>query len=798
MFSPPERASREREKSVSVKEEELRGFIVTFNQVLSKLRQFQPAFEDEDVARPQIQLHRSPSRHASEDAGDGGASAAFELGNLRVDPLSPQRTPELSEALVAITNLAEALDVQKLDKKQNMVALIDFIKSSFRSLSNFENKRRNAAAAALGGGTRRVPGESASEHLARAKAWWILAQCVESTVVYFNTNQPLMLEMLTKSETLILMLKILEKAKFLVSGEQVDIDCPISLKRSTRELTELEGYLLNHAVPRDITAKMVSSYAQEFLVDAAVPPAVCSGRHEAASEYAVRQRSVMITHILYPKSATFLQTLATSRDYGHVASLLNLSLSATYKSRQKLCDRLSADGLLKLIAQDIFPRRSSQRKLIQDPELLTCAIDILAVFSRPPEEGEDIGSPQPPNTVKRPRKRQGPTWADDEGLSGILQGCFDILSETSPQARGGPNQAFILGITEVIVNCLRLESQRLSQCVLELVDAALEHFPSRCVHRLLPIIMAFIQSSFIAKRGNETWVGIVGGWFGSVLIHAPYSNSRNRYADRLQIHRVVPYLKFAAEVVESKCQIEGTRAFLERTLSTAEFLSEITRHQRAGANLLTSVIRKTITCLRAANVEASSPPRQLSSATAMFPSISSPSSKEFSPGRTNSSRKRSRSPSVFQQAFSNEEVEEEAAFSDQQLFSPGSITRLHPEPGRTLGSWTSSRSERDRSLSQSAPTQQRQRSNQASQSQSHPQLDSASDSTPWPQRSRSPLSGMSPADQDPISMSPIMTSVAAKGVQGLQATWNALRTLAPFGGQSKTTVQASPFATGPY
>ena len=611
--------------------------------LLRRLKQHQPTFEDEDLASPQAPtiLSRSPSRKDEEFDED-------DIGGERL-VLSPMKAPletQLDEVagsttLKKLSAMADTIDPQKFDKPKVCQTAMDFITLAYQFLAAHERRRPRSTPTSLNASINGSFAGSNPEDVTQSIliCWTALGQLIETLVVYGNERSNLLQDLMTKQSNLHLALKTLERARYLAGDADFDARM-IQPKRHTDELNELEGHLIDNNVPEPLMRKLVTSFSQYFLVDAALPPAVCSGRHEAAHNLADAHKSGLCSLFLQPKSADFINQLVRQEDYKSISHLMAIALTATYKKRTKLCEMLSSKGFFQKVVDTIFPRRSSQRALIEDEDRLTWCLDILCGFSQPSGEEEEENA-----KLSTPRKKKPPTWVSDPHLKKVIEGCFNILAETSAKPLGGGGTSgrrsvYIVKVTVFLENCIKMESVVLFEQIIKNIEAVLDHVFCRSVDRLLPLIFAVLQSPLVLSGGHDDWFGMINGWFNDLNLHAGFSGQRAKFRNREYCSKLEPFLRFASQL--STCDPrwhERAKVFLEKSMSAAQLLIETNPRRE---NMMTATARRAVECLRKLGVEGT-PSR---APTQHTPTQQTRPSQASSADRSNRKRGRSSSPDL--------------------------------------------------------------------------------------------------------------------------------------------------------
>ena len=122
---------------------------------------------------------------------------------------------------------------------------------------------------------------------------------------------------------------------------------PSAFRRRTEEISILEAYLADNNVPAVLAEELCQCYALEMLVDAGMPPAVCSSRYEGVATILWERRGRLVGTIIASKSV--LTLLLKAMSVQQLAFLMRLGLCVEPRGRARFYDRLVSEGGLGLL-----------------------------------------------------------------------------------------------------------------------------------------------------------------------------------------------------------------------------------------------------------------------------------------------------------------------------------------------------------------------------------------------------------------------------------------------------------------
>jgi hypothetical protein len=208
---------------------------------------------------------------------------------------------------------------------------------------------------------------------------------------------------------------VAQQAARLVEQSNLAAD-PQKARRWRSELDSVKTMLSVKPFTSAQVSTLLSAYCLEFLVDAAMPPAVCSSKFEALQAAAWARKADFIANVADTRqfTAIFLKMLPVQC----VLNLVVFALHGEPKIRIRFYDRLVSDGMLSVLQRSLddavaaLQTTRSSTNLV-DPAAATdsdallhaasCALDVLLLLSAP---ADTAPSPEEEETLEKPRLRR--------------------------------------------------------------------------------------------------------------------------------------------------------------------------------------------------------------------------------------------------------------------------------------------------------------------------------------------------------------------------------------------------------
>ena len=506
-----------------------------------RLVENEPKFEDEDVVSPQlVPTHFSPLRSKEEDDGvvfpnaDGGGFA----GNGAGAEMSPatKRPADLVPGPLSLTAQMNLFDPRQIIKSRKAAAeLIKLVRRLHLTRPEPNHQPQPAAISATAGPSRQLNcftpppanhgASSAPSSPAMARVGmvdddsvrasvlnhpryvYLLDQIVQSLAVYCNESIHLQQAVAERGNVQML-------CSIGLAGRMLENRGLMPQGRSLDEVARLGKWLEEHGVPPPLRDNITDTFALELLIDACLPPAVCSSRFDGLLSLLCDRKSKLIVEIC--ASRTFLPTLMKGVHMGSVANLMSMGLHALPKTRAKLYDKMVVEGALRQlkdkIAQVAAIRSALAANDIQILELAR-ALDILLLITVPNMstiEGSD--DPSSASSSHRARHVRCIAWgtnaAEVDAICRSLLRIVEYRRAILPPAVKSKIVDFFSNVMEF--------SATLFAVVVEVVDDVLDQVFCQCTSDLLPIVASIVASCH-ATAHSET----INNWFGILLTHLP-------------------------------------------------------------------------------------------------------------------------------------------------------------------------------------------------------------------------------------------------------------------------------------
>ncbi|KAG8346578.1 hypothetical protein ERJ75_001649700 [Trypanosoma vivax] len=185
-----------------------------------------------------------------------------------------------------------------------------------------------------------------SRHQPEERYVKLMDNCVKSLLVYANESSSLR-SMVTSNTTLL-------KLLCFICGEARKLDVvskDARWRQLDAELSEFTSHWQTFSVTKPLLEALQECYLVEFLLDAALPPTVCSAKYDGITRALSQKKERLMMDIF--SSKTGLATVTQELPLRMFAALIAMSSFAEPRSRVRVLNRLAGDGLMHILHENI-------------------------------------------------------------------------------------------------------------------------------------------------------------------------------------------------------------------------------------------------------------------------------------------------------------------------------------------------------------------------------------------------------------------------------------------------------------
>ncbi|RNF27144.1 uncharacterized protein Tco025E_00642 [Trypanosoma conorhini] len=301
----------------------------------------------------------------------------------------------------------------------------------------------------------RVPAYSPPKSLVQ-----LMGRCMESLLVYVNES-PSLRTMVTSNVTLLRLLCF-------VGAESRKLESSCSDKGWRDVDAELSG-LMSHWQSFSVTLPLLLAlrecYLLEFLLDAALPPTVCSAKYDGIAEVLHEKKRRLMTEMMSSRNG--FGAMTKGLPLRSLAAFVSMSVFAEPKLRARVLDRMTGEGLLRTLRSELTGALADSVSLMKTGDGTPSSPTTSRSPSRKTGEAASFSQPE----LKRAHLDKKPlTGAQDSPLR-RLSYCMDILEcLTAPNlARDSTCATPVRGVVRATAWASQLEDVRaICACLLRL------------------------------------------------------------------------------------------------------------------------------------------------------------------------------------------------------------------------------------------------------------------------------------------------------------------------------------------
>ncbi|KPI90145.1 hypothetical protein ABL78_0790 [Leptomonas seymouri] len=187
----------------------------------------------------------------------------------------------------------------------------------------------------------------------------LLDECIRSLLVYANVSVNFCHSVSTNSRVLLLLSFVCCAARRLEEEDEVPYgegrgsaaDIIVGNRNLHTELDSLGQVWQGCGIEGRVADSLQECYLIEFLLDAALPPAVCSSRYEGLLTAVFEKKRRIITDIVASRSG-FAHMMSVAPLRG-LCGLVNMSAFGDAKLRARLLDKMAYEGVVERLASEI-------------------------------------------------------------------------------------------------------------------------------------------------------------------------------------------------------------------------------------------------------------------------------------------------------------------------------------------------------------------------------------------------------------------------------------------------------------
>ncbi|RNF10565.1 hypothetical protein TraAM80_01491 [Trypanosoma rangeli] len=301
----------------------------------------------------------------------------------------------------------------------------------------------------------RVPMHSPSKRLVQ-----LMGRCAESLLVYANES-PSLRTMTTSNVTLLQLLCF-------VCSESRKLES-LSSDRGWRnidaELNELVSHWQSFSLTLPLLLALRECYLLEFLLDAALPPTVCSAKYDGIAAVLHEKKRRLMTEMM--SSRTGFGAMTKGLPLRSLAAFVSMSVFAEPKLRARVLDRMTGEGLLQTLRSELTQAVADSMRLMTSEDAAPSSPTKLHSPLR--STGEDAYFLQ--SELKRVRGEKTPLTVVQDSPLRRLGYCLEVLGcLTEPNfARESTCPTTVRGVVRATAWASQLEDvQAICTCLLHL------------------------------------------------------------------------------------------------------------------------------------------------------------------------------------------------------------------------------------------------------------------------------------------------------------------------------------------
>ncbi|GET91652.1 hypothetical protein, conserved [Leishmania tarentolae] len=186
-----------------------------------------------------------------------------------------------------------------------------------------------------------------------------LDECIRTLLVYANTSVNLCQSISTNSRTLLLLAFVTCAARRLEEEDDVPYgdgpgsaaDIVVGNRNLHAEMKKLESLWRSCGIEGRVADYLRECYLVEFLLDAALPPAVCSARYDGLQMSVYEKKQRIIADVVASR-AGFANMIRMAPLRG-LCGLANMSAFGNSKLRARLLDKMASEGVVERLAAEM-------------------------------------------------------------------------------------------------------------------------------------------------------------------------------------------------------------------------------------------------------------------------------------------------------------------------------------------------------------------------------------------------------------------------------------------------------------
>lgn len=367
-------------------------FHLALQLLLRKLKDSQPSFLDDDVVHPQASptaasLHTTPPRH------DGHTPSLLHCETSVASPTTSRPTTNKESDVADVVTIMEMVDDFDADPlrrtRRSVNECFRMIRKAYLFLSSCGRTLPSAApsTSALSGckSSSHHANENCDTHsrstglspsfamllssspgssplptalpglrpavalpplAASARCLRLLDGVVQSLLVYANESEPLRSVLQGDSSIVLMLCHICLEARLLEHNvqERISSGSDTVRLRSVDEVRELADWLAAQQIGSMISQLLVEVYTLELLLDAALPPSVCTSRYDGVLAVLWERKAQLTSEML--SSRSFTSNFIKKAQVWQMQRLAVMALYAPLRTRSKLFEKFATDGFL--------------------------------------------------------------------------------------------------------------------------------------------------------------------------------------------------------------------------------------------------------------------------------------------------------------------------------------------------------------------------------------------------------------------------------------------------------------------
>ncbi|KAG5496375.1 hypothetical protein JKF63_02677 [Porcisia hertigi] len=222
-----------------------------------------------------------------------------------------------------------------------------------------------------------------------------LDECIRTLLVYANASVNLCQSVSTNLRTLLLLAFVACAARRLEADEDLvygggpgsAADIVVGDRNLYDEMEKLESLWRSCGIEGRVAGYLRECYLMEFLLDAALPPAVCSARYDGLQMSVYEKKQRIITDVVASRTG-FAHMMRVAPLRG-LCGLASMSAFGSPKLRARLLDKMAAEGVVERLAAEM----AAAIEAIVAPDDIT-KTPTRSLTKRPRQDAVRGGSPQ--------------------------------------------------------------------------------------------------------------------------------------------------------------------------------------------------------------------------------------------------------------------------------------------------------------------------------------------------------------------------------------------------------------------